>query len=387
MLFLDFPVDEYTDRLNRIHDLMEDKRIDGLILSDPSNIAYVTGYRSYLTSSKFRPFLAVVALDGEPVLILPNLEVGSGRKTSWCTDVRGWGAGLYADASDPFSLVKSVLAEKKIQQGRLALEMSIGQRLGMTLEQWEEVRICAPEAEWVNVAPVMWKARSRKSSREIEYIRTACRASDAGFSSVLNMAHEGVSELEIVKALAIGMIEAGAEMPATLIISSGVDRYDMINPYASDRRVEKGDQVIMDFGAWYQGYRSDITRFFYIGELSKQQRKFNEAIKGIFYDTLKAVKPGATAEEIDRAAYASIVTRGYEKYMMHRTGHALGLDVHELPSLGPGDQTILESGMVLAIEPGIYDFEIGAWRIEDDILVTETGYEFLTNSSREIIVR
>jgi Xaa-Pro aminopeptidase len=366
---------------------MEEEKMDGLVLSDPSNLAYVTGYRSYLTGSKFRPFLAIVPRGEEPILILPNLEVGSGRKTSWCSDVRGWGTGIYADAPDPFALVKTVLEEKKVHRGNLAAELGYGQRLAMTLEQWESCQQCAPEAEWVNVAPIMWKARLRKSSQEIEYIRISCQAADAGFMSAVAASREGVPERDIVRALAIGMLGAGADRPASLIISSGVDRYDMINPYATDRRVEQGDQVIMDFGAWYRGYRSDITRFFYIGEPTKQQRKFSEAALGIFYDTLKAVKPGATAEEVDHAAFTATVDRGYEEYMMHRTGHALGLDVHELPSLGPGDQTVLEPGMVITIEPGIYDFEVGAWRIEDDVLITETGYELLTNAPREIIVR
>ena len=127
MLFLDFTVDEYQERLRRIHNLMEEKEIDGLVLSDPSNLAYVTGYRSYLTGSKFRPFMAIVPRGEEPILILPNLEVGSGRKTSWCSDVRGWGTGIYADAPDPFALVKTVLQEKKLHRGSLAAELGYGQ--------------------------------------------------------------------------------------------------------------------------------------------------------------------------------------------------------------------------------------------------------------------
>lgn len=387
MLFLDFTVDEFRERLGRIHKLMKDRGVDGLVLSDPSNLTYVTGNRTYLYGSKSRPFLCVVPQGGEPILILPNLEVGNGRKCSWCKDVRGWGTGLNADAPDVFALVRTVLDEKGLAGGRLAAETGFGQRLGMTLEQWEQLKTCAPGAEWVNVAEIMWAARLRKSQQELAYIRVSCRAADAGFMSAVAAGRAGVTEREVVRAMAMGMMGAGADAPASLIISSGRDRYDMLNPYATDRRLEQGDQVIFDFGCWHRGYRSDITRWFYVGEPTDTQKRFNEAALAIFYDALAAVKPGNTAEDVDRAAEESIIRRGYKENMLHRTGHALGLDVHELPSLGAGDRTVLEPGMVIAVEPGIYDFEIGAWRMEDNVLVTETGYELLTNAPRDIIVR
>ncbi len=160
----------------------------------------------------------------------------------------------------------------------------------------------------------------------------------------------------------------------------------MINPYASDRRLERGDQVIFDFGCWHRGYRSDMSRWFYVGEVSDDQKRFNDAALAIFYDTLEAVKPGNTAADVDGIAYESIKRRGYEKNMLHRTGHALGLDVHERPSLAPSDTTVLQPGMVLAVEPGIYDFSVGAWRMEDNVLVTKEGYQLLTNAPREILV-
>lgn len=385
--YLDFSVEEYTERLTRIHTLMDQEDIDGLLLSEPSNLIYVTGVRTHLYNSKSRPFLAVVPRGEEPVLIFPNLEVGTGRKTAWCDDIRGWGSGLNADAPDVFTLVENVLEEHGLTDARLATELGHGQRIGMTLEQWETISGALPDVQWVDVAELMWTARLRKSEQELEYIGVACRAADAGFMSAVAAGREGATERDVVRAMAMGMLGAGADTVASLIISSGVNRYDMLNPYATERKLKPGDQIIMDFGCWHKGYRSDMTRWFYIGEPSDEQRRFNEAILDIYYDTLKAVKPGNTAADIDRAAYQAIVQRGYEEYMLHRTGHALGLDVHERPSLAPSDDTVLEPGMVLAVEPGIYDFDIGAWRMEDNVVITEDGFEFLTNAPREIIVR
>ncbi len=385
-MFLDFSVDEYRQRLERIHGLMEEQEIDGLLLSMPTNLIYSTGYRTFLMLSGSRPFLAVVPQGKEPVLILPNLEVGSARKTSWVKDIRGWGSGLYADKSDVYELLADVLKENNLQNGRLGIELGHGQRIGMTLEEWDKTQATAPDVEWVDAGALMWAARMVKSEREIEYLRVTCQAADAGFMSAYAAAREGVVEREVTRALAMGMLGAGADTLASLITSSGLDRYDMINPYATDRKLKSGEQMIFDFGCWYRGYRSDITRWFYIGEPSEEQRRNNDAALEIYYDTLEAVKPGNTAADVDKQAYNAIVSRGYKEYMLHRTGHALGLDVHERPSLGPGDNTVLQPGMVIAVEPGIYDFSVGAWRMEDNILITEDGYEFLTNAPRNILV-
>lgn len=386
MKFMDFSVDEYQERLERIHRLMDARQLDGLVLSMPSNVIYTSGYRTYLINSGSRPFITVIKHGEAPVLILPNLEVGSGHKTSWVEDIRGWGKGQYADAPDAFTLLEQILTEKGLQKARLGTELGHGQRMGMTLDEWNQVQTTAPDATWVDAAPLMWKARMVKSDQELEYVRRSCKAADAGFMAAYAAGRAGASEREVVRAMAMGMMGAGADNLASLIISSGPERYNMINPFATDRKLEAGDQVIFDFGCWHRGYRSDMTRWFYVGEVTAEQRRYNDAALAIFYDTLEAVKPGNTAADVDQVAYDSIKNRGYEEYMLHRTGHALGLDVHERPSLGPGDDTVLAPGMVLAVEPGIYDFDIGAWRMEDNIVVTDDGYEFLTNAPREILV-
>jgi Xaa-Pro aminopeptidase len=386
MLFLDFSVDEYKDRLARIHGLMEAGNFEGLVLTEPTNLTYCTGYRSYLTNSRSRPFFSVIQYGEEPILVLPNLEVGSGRKTSWVSDVRGWGQGQYAEAPDSLTLVKQVVEDASLQNSRLGIEMDNGQRVGLTIGQWQGLQEGLPGVAWADCAALMWTARMIKSETEIEYLRGAARAADAGFMAAYGAGRAGATERELVRAMGMAMLGTGADNIASMIVSSGSERYDMINPYATDRKLQRGEQVIFDFGCWYRGYRSDITRWFYVAEVSEDQRRFNEAALSIFFDTMEAVKPGNTAADVDDAAFQSIKRRGYERYMLHRTGHALGLDVHERPSLAPADDTVLQPGMVLAVEPGIYDFSIGAWRMEDNVLVTRDDAESLNNAPREILV-
>ena len=389
--YMDFPTEEFQDRYRRVQRLMREAGLDALLLSDGGNLIYLTGYRTLLLISKFRPFLAMAFADGDPVLILPNLEVGVGRKMSWITDVRGWGArGYYCDRPDAVSILKDLIAERRLSGKRIGFELSLGQRLGMTFDQFEAYRGLFTDAncQIANCAEVMWKARIKKSEQEIEYLRIAGRATDAGYLAALEIAREGVSEEELSDAIAIGMIRAGADWPGFLVVQSGRDRYDMMNPPASGRRVTKGDMIIFDIGAMHKGYWGDMTRGFFIGEPSPRQRELYAAELEIFTRTRDAVRPGILIEEIDKVAEQTTIDLGYKDFMWHRTGHAVGIDVHELPSVATGDKTVLEPGMVFTIEPGIYDFSVGAFRIEDVVVVTETGYEsFNATAPTQLIVR
>ena len=385
--FLDFSIDEYKQRYANVQRAMHRANIAGLVLSDPSNLIYLTGYRTILYQSKFRPFYAIVPADGEPVLVLPNLEVGDGRKTSWVEDIRGWGKGLFADRPDAPTIVREVAEERHLRTGRIGFELAVGQRLAMTYDQFEALRAIFVDAELVNAADIMWSVRVKKSPQEIAYLRTACTATDAAFDAAVEAAREGVTETTLQRVLGVTMMEHGAESPGFLVVASGPDRYDMLNPYASSRALRRGDMLNFDIGAVYKGYWGDLTRGVFIGEVSKRQREFYEAESEIFHRTLHAVKPGIAIQDVDKVAETTTRELGYEKFMLHRTGHALGLDVHEIPSVAPGDTTVLEPGMVITIEPGIYDFAIGAFRIEDTVLVTDKGFETLTNCNRELTVR
>jgi Xaa-Pro aminopeptidase len=233
----------------------------------------------------------------------------------------------------------------------------------------------------------MWDLRMVKSPQEVAYMREACRITDSGIVSALEILREGVSERELQVAMGTTMMREGAETVRSLSIASGPERYAMLNAPATSRKLARGEMVNFDCGAVYNGYHGDLTRGYFVGQASDRQRRFYEASAEIFWDAVRAVRPGITCEELDRAVEEAIVRRGYREHMLHRTGHSLGTEVHEEPSIGPGVKTVLQPGMVLAIEPGIYDFSIGAFRIEDNVVVTDTGCELLSNAPRELIAR
>lgn len=384
---LDFSIEEYQTRIKNAQKVLDEKGLDFLLLSQAENLIYLTGYRTILYGSKFRPFLAVIPKEGDPVLILPVLEKGVGEKTSFYDDIRTWGTIPGVAGPDPISLAKDVIVEKKLENAKAGIELGMGQRLGMTFEQFNELKNGVPQVQFEDCSSVMWKIRMVKSPQEIEYIKEACRITDVACQKAIEASKEGTPEVEIQRILGQTMMEEGADVPGFLVVASGVDRYNMINPYATQRKFEKGDMVNLDIGAIYKGYWSDLTRGYFIGEVTDRQKAFYEAALAINQAAIEAVKPGIPVSQVDKAAEDTIDKLGYREYMLHRTGHSLGLEVHELPSIAPDDDTPLEPGIICTIEPGIYDFNIGAFRIEDTIVVTETGYEYLTNSPRELQVR
>jgi Xaa-Pro dipeptidase len=382
-----FSREEYAERLRRARELMAKQGLDALLLSSLANVVYLTGYRSQLFVSTFRPFLALIPLNSDPVLLLPDLELGVGQEVSPIADIRPWGRVAGSIAPTGIAAAALVIKEKGLAGGRIGIEQGAGMRLGMGLDQFDELKALVPDAAWINSASLLWELRKVKSPAEVACLREAQRITDAAYHACLDYAREGVNELDLLRVLGMKMMEEGADTPGMQIITSGPARYKMTNPWPTDRKLEKGDMVIFDIGAVYKGYWADITRGFFIGEVSTRQREFYEAAKEITRVTVEAVRPGVTCASVDAVADQAITERGYKDYVLHRTGHSLGLEVHELPSIAPGDETILQPGMVVTIEPGIYDFSIGAFRMEDLILVTETGYEYLSHAERELIVK
>jgi Xaa-Pro aminopeptidase len=160
-----------------------------------------------------------------------------------------------------------------------------------------------------------------------------------------------------------------------------------MNPWASDRVLQKGDGVVLDWGGVYNGYWSDLTRVFFIGSVTEKQKELYNATLKLRDVAENAVRPGIPVGEIDRKAMQEVSSMGYDEYVQHRSGHAIGLEMHEMPSISSDVQTLMQPGMCLTIEPALYDWpDVGSFRIEDVIVVTEEGSKCLSHCTRELIV-
>jgi Xaa-Pro aminopeptidase len=382
-----FGEEEYESRVTRLQALISKGDMDGILVTQPENLIYFSGYRTGLYNSKFRPFLCFVPVSGAPTLVLPNLEAGLGRQTSYIQDIRCWGNTPGCQGTNPLALSAEVIKAHGDKRMRIGIELDNGQRMGMNLAQFDELRGLLPKVDFVSSSAPIWKLRSVKSQREIEYMREACRIADKAMEAAVEFVRQGKTEKELANVMGMAIMKEGADFPRSLSISSGVGNYDVLNGLSTNRALQKGEMVNIDFGTLFNGYCSDITRSIFIGPPSERQRAFYMATRVIQDEACKAVRPGVPISEIDRVAEKAIIDSGYREYMLHRSGHSLGLEVHEPPSIGPGEDTLVEVGMVLAIEPGIYDFTIGAFRIEDNVVVTPNGSEHLNRFTRDLIVR
>ena len=225
-----------------------------------------------------------------------------------------------------------------------------------------------------------------KDKKEIDNIRNAIRLTELSLQKILPKVKEGMTEKEIALKLEFIMRNAGAEKVAfDLVVASG-ENSAMPHHHPSDKKIKKGDLLLMDVGIELNGYCSDMTRVFTIGEASSQSQEIYDIVLKANKAGIKSVSTGKMCKEVDKIARGIIAEAGYGNYFGHATGHGLGIDVHEQPSLSALNKEKLEEGAVVTIEPGIYIPNFGGVRIEDVVLVKGDGCEILTTFPKEKLI-
>ena len=241
--------------------------------------------------------------------------------------------------------------------------------------------------EWVPTSGIVSRLRQRKDTLEIGEIRRAVDIAARAFDELLGILKPGMSEREAAAQLEFFMRKFGADAVAFDTIVASGPRGALPHGRASDKLIEAGELVTFDFGAQINGYNSDITRTVFVGgQPSSRQREIYDLVLESQLAGIAAVRPGVKANEVDAASRAVFKRAGMLDYYLHSTGHNLGREVHEAPMIAPTDQSVLEVGMVLTVEPGLYISEWGGVRIEDDLLVTATGAEVLPSIPKELIL-
>jgi Xaa-Pro aminopeptidase len=275
----------------------------------------------------------------------------------------------------------ATLAEIGQQSKRVGFEGDF-----VTFQAYGKLKDALPQAELLSLPDLVTHLRSVKDSTEIELIRKAVRIADDAFANVLKTVDIGQTEEEIGLNLEYSMRRSGASGGSfDFIVASGI-RSAMPHGTASSKQIQPGEFLTMDFGAIYQGYCSDITRTVFLGEPEEKHREVYEIVLAAQLAGIKAVAPGRTGKEVDAVARKIIADAGYGDYFGHGLGHSVGLAIHEGPNLNMREERVLEPGMVITVEPGIYIPDWGGVRIEDIVLVTETGCEVLTQAPKEFII-
>lgn len=350
---------------------MAEASVGCALVTDPVNVYYVTGF----LCSPFERFLgAVVPANGEPILIVPALEKEHASGQAGVQRVLS-----YRDDEDPYLLLARVLGESGVSA--LAVE-----KKHLTILMLERISGAIPGLTVVDASPWLEQLRACKDEGEVELLRKAADLTCCAIADGIAAIEEGASEAETASLLDHRLRCLGADGPAfgtAVLIGSNSA---LPHGVPGQRSARPGDLVLFDFGARYRGYCADITRTFAFRDIPPELERVYGAVLAAEQAGIEAVRAGRTVAEVDREARRVLEQAGLGEYFVHRTGHGLGLQPHEYPSLAPGGTARLEPGMVVTVEPGVYLPGVGGIRIEDDVLVTESGPVVLTEYPRELKV-
>lgn len=242
------------------------------------------------------------------------------------------------------------------------------------------------EGTLIPVRGVVEKLRLIKTVEEINIIKVACDIADAAFKHILDFIRPGLTELEVANELEFFMRRCGATSSSfDTIVASGLNSA-LPHGVASSKVIEKGDMITMDYGAYYNGYVSDITRTIAVGDPGEELKRIYQIVLDAQLKGMEQIRPGITGKEADAITRDYITEHGHGDDFGHSTGHGIGLEIHEGPALSKNSDIILEPGMVVTCEPGIYVLGLGGVRIEDDLVITDQGNEPLTHSTKELII-
>lgn len=350
-----------TLKLQKLRAEMKRRDIEALLVTSPFNLRYITEFTG--TAG-----LAIVTQD----------------KAVFITDFR-----YTEQAGVQVKEFEVVQAKKNLMDEAVQTVHSLGVQT-LTFEQDYMTYATAVqykekvEVEMEPVSNLIEKIRMVKTPEEVVVLKAAAKIADDAFEHICGYIRPGLTELEVSNELEFFMRKQGATSSSfDIIVASGL-RSALPHGVATDKVIEKGDMITLDFGALYNGYISDITRTVAVGEPSGQMKEIYDIVLKAQELGVEKIGPGMSGIEADAIARDFIKSRGYGEAFGHSTGHGIGLEVHESPGLSSRSETVLEPGMAVTVEPGIYLPGVGGVRIEDDILITESGNERLTNSTKEL---
>lgn len=343
---------------------MKDNDLDGILITSTYNRRY---------ASNFTGTAGVVLISFDKAIFITDFRYVE-QATKQC---------------EGFEIIQQ---KTSIPEEVAALIASLGiKKLGfeqdhMTFASYKVYEAAIKGAELVPFSGIIEKLRLIKTEPEIKILKEAAEIADAAFKHIITFIQPGRSELEVSNELEFFMRKEGATSSSfDIIVASGL-RSALPHGVATDKQIEKGDFVTLDFGAYYKGYVSDITRTVAVGNPSEQLKEIYQIVLEAQLRGVNGVKPGISGKEADALTRDYITEKGYGEYFGHSTGHGIGLEVHEGPNLSIKSDIVLEPGMVVTVEPGIYIPGVGGVRIEDDTLITNDGNERLTYSSKELII-
>ena len=350
-------------RIDKVRTQLKERGIDAFLVTDLLNLRYLANFTG--TTG-----IAIITQE-EAVFVTDFRYVQQATK-------QAVGFTLLQNKREIFTDINDYLIAHNIKTvGIEADEMSVSTYLRLQK---------LFEAEIVTTQGLVEKIREIKDEDELARIKQACAITDEAFEHILTFIKPGITEIQVANEMERFLKEKGAEaMSFDTIVASGY-RSAMPHGVASDKVIEYGDVVTLDFGCYYNGYSSDMTRTIAVGKIDPKLEEIYHIVLEAHEAVNRAAKAGMTGKQLDSIARDYITEKGYGDYFGHGLGHAVGLNVHELPGLNQRSETPLEVNMVVTNEPGIYIDGLGGVRIEDDLIIQADGVEIINRSPKHLII-
>jgi len=359
------------DRVRVVRERARQAGIDCLFLIPSANLYYFTGLEMGLSE---RSTVLIIPSEGETVIVAPELEALKVKQIARADLVLS-----YKDEHGPLQAMQDALSH--VGGRRFAFEYR-----SMRLQESEIIRSVVGDFQYLDAGPLFASLRMTKDAHEMANMAKACTMVEAGMESALRSIRPDVSELDVQLAIEHDLRALGAGGPVRMSVASG-PRSGLAHNGTGTRVIAEGDLVWVDLMVSHKGYWADITRTFVVGQISPELQQIYQVVLEAQQAAREKAKPGMSGRDIDAIARGIIESRGFGEYFTHRTGHGLGLEIHEEPYIVASNDVPLEAGMTFTIEPGIYLPGKGGVRIEDDVVLVPGGARSLTNFRRNLLTQ
>lgn len=358
-------------RIAQLRSAMSESGVDLVALAPSDNLRYELGFSPIADE---RACMLLVSAN-DVSFVVPSLNADQALAHSPELSAFRWD-----DAAGPLDAIRGALAvHDGVTSGRIAVDPEMRADILITLQSF------VPDAEHVSAGELMGGLREAKSRAELDLLAASAATADAAMLRGFAACRSGVTELDVGEEIAAGFREAGADTVAFTLVASGPNGA-FPHHHTGSRVLQEGDAIVIDIGGSRAGYASDLTRMVFIGEPTERYREVHAVVESAVEAALAAARPGATAGDVDAAARDVIDTAGYGEQFVHRTGHGLGMSVHEPPWIMRGSDHVLREGTVHSIEPGIYlQGEFGV-RLEEIVYLTAEGCERFSALPRDLHV-
>jgi len=359
-----------TSRMNKLYAYLDNNDLDAMLITSPKHVYYLTGF----ATDPHERFLGLLLAQGEEaLLLLPALDYEAAQAASAVRNIH-----THSDTDNAFEILS------KLMPGGIR---NLGvEKEDLSVHRFEAISAAVGATTYIDIGSPLREMRAIKTPDEVTRMKRAALIVEDVLRLGVSKVKPGVTEIELVAELEYQMKKLGAQGPSfeTMVLSGAKSALPHGTP--DNRKVGEGELLLFDLGVYADGYASDITRTFAVGDISDEIKGIYGAVLDANLKAIEAIRPGVTFGSLDRAARESIERAGYDPYFNHRLGHGLGMDIHEYPSIHGRNEDLLLAGMVFTVEPGIYVPSVGGVRIEDDVLVTQDGVEVLTSFPKQLTV-